>query len=324
MKQLIYQASKLSIGVVAAIFFAELATLDFSATAGVIAFLSILSTRKQSIVVGIKRISSAGIAIILSAVLFTLFGHTLWALGLFLLIFIIIGVYIHQDEGLSVSIVLVTHIYTIQIIDFSIVLNELTLLFIGILVAWILNIHVMNIINDVKQLQQETETLMKSVLLKMEKQLLNQCSVTEKQDSMEKLREAIQSGMEKAIAYNNNALFKDYSYFIHYFQMREEQYHLLLHMEQHFNQVITTQNHAKALSLLTHSLVDQFHEDYDGISALSDADWLLKQYQHTPLPTTREEFENRAVLFQYFNDLVRFIEIKKRFMKKHGTIRYLE
>ena len=34
-----------------------------------------------------------------------------------------------------------------------------------------------------------------------------------------------------------------------------------------------------------------------------------------PLPTTREEFENRAMLFQFLNDMEQFLKDKNEFKK---------
>jgi uncharacterized membrane protein YgaE (UPF0421/DUF939 family) len=49
---------------------------------------------------------------------------------------------------------------------------------------------------------------------------------------------------------------------------------------------------------------------------------LKNHYKESELPATREEFENRATLFQYLNDLEHFIEIKSRFMVDYGEIVY--
>ena len=35
-----------------------------------------------------------------------------------------------------------------------------------------------------------------------------------------------------------------------------------------------------------------------------------------PLPKTRVEFESRAMLFQFLNDIEEFLEIKRDYMKK--------
>ena len=36
-----------------------------------------------------------------------------------------------------------------------------------------------------------------------------------------------------------------------------------------------------------------------------------------PLPQSRGEFENRAVLYQFFNDVEEFLEIKEEFLKRY-------
>lgn len=322
MKNLLYQSIKLSLGVILAIYIASIFHLNFVTTAGIITLLSVLDTRKQTYIVGLKRFSSGVIAIVLSSVLFTIGGHTLPMLGIFLLIFIPLGAALKNTEGLSVSTVLVTHIYTISYIDVNVVINEVLLLLIGILVAWTLNIHVLNHKEDVLSYQLKTEELMKLVLHKMSLQLLNQCSVSEQQTNFVELEKVIKNGYDIAITYHNNSLFTDRSYFIHYFRMREEQLHVLQQMEKHFQQIFIAQKQAIPLSNLTKDLALRFDECNDGTDTLEDASRLLEHYKSSTLPKTREEFENRATLYQYLSDLVLFVEIKRKFMERFDSIRY--
>ena len=39
-------------------------------------------------------------------------------------------------------------------------------------------------------------------------------------------------------------------------------------------------------------------------------------FESMPLPKTRVEFESRAMLFQFLNDIEEFLEIKKRLYEK--------
>ncbi len=322
MKHLIYQSLKIAIGVVIATFIASLLGLKYSTTAGVIALLSILDTRKQTYIVGLKRILSAVIAIILSSILFNVWGHEILVLGLFLVIFIPLGTYLKSTEGLSISTVLVTHIFTIQMLNVPIILNELSLLMIGILVAWILNLHVPNIEDDIKTCQTECERLMKQTLNNLSLQLQNRGALVNKCDTLNGLKQQIDLGLSKSIDYNNNFLLKDYSYYIEYFQMRREQYHLLRQIHKHFDTVFFTASEADELSELTLKVERNLSECSDGSEKLVAANALMDKYKNSTLPQTREEFENRAILYQYLTDLIRFINIKGDFIRKYGEIRY--
>lgn len=43
---------------------------------------------------------------------------------------------------------------------------------------------------------------------------------------------------------------------------------------------------------------------------------MLNDFRNSDLPSTREEFENRAALFILLNDFTRFIQIKKEFFEQ--------
>lgn len=322
MKKLIYRAAKISIGVILSIIISDSIGLKYSATAGIICMISILDTRVQTYVVGIKRIITATIAIVVAIILFQTGGHDLIVLGIFLTLLIPSLTIFKVTEGLTVSTVLVTHIYNIENFSWDIMFNELALLLIGIIVAWGMNFHMPNKENQVRNLQLESEDLIRKILYNMKLQLINQCSIEEQEDRLKSLDNILTKGLTHAINFNNDFILKDNSYFIKYFQMRKQQYQILVHMEKYFEKGFIRVEKAKQLSQFTERLADELNECNNGKELLKKANDLKKYYENTPLPKTREEFENRAVLYQYFNDLIYLIEIKSKFMKEHGEIKY--
>ncbi len=322
MKDLFYRATKIAIGVVASIFMAELIGLKFSTTAGIICMISILDTRVQTYVVGVKRLITAVVAIIIATILFQLGGRDLILLGIFLMIFIPILTVLKLTDGMVVGTVLVSHIYTLEVLNLDIMLNEIALLIIGMSVAWSMSLHIPDKEKEIKDIQVEAEELIKSILNNMALHLLNKCSMDEYRNSFERLDNILTRGLDCAIIFNNNFLLKDNSYFIQYFQMRRQQYEILSHMQKHLEETFITVDKAKLLSEFTEKLSRELNECNSGDHLLVRADELKKYYQNTDLPKTREEFENRAILYQYFNDLIYFIKIKSKFMTTFGEIKY--
>lgn len=51
---------------------------------------------------------------------------------------------------------------------------------------------------------------------------------------------------------------------------------------------------------------------------MADIQALLAYYRERPLPVNRQEFENRARLFQLLNDLSRFIALKVAFYQTYA------
>lgn len=320
MNRLIYQSVKIAFGVAFASIIASLIGLSYYTTAGVIALLSILDTRKQTYVTGLKRILNAAIAIILASILFTIWGHETYVLGIFLLVFIPISTLLKSTEGISISTVLVTHIYTINTINLGVVANEMFLLFIGISVAWLLNLHMPNTEGTIQNQQRAVENLMKDILHNLHLTLLNEDTDTDTKDLLADLKTQLLVGKKMAYDYNNNYILKDEPYYYDYFQMRKEQYLLLVQISKHFETIFFSVAQAKELSDLTAVIRDNLSENNDGKVKWDAANALLVRYRNSPLPTNRQEFENRAVLYQYLTDLKRFIQIKAEFISQNGSM----
>ena len=156
----------------------------------------------------------------------------------------------------------------------------------------------------------------------MQYQLLNQCDLCEQEDLLETLDKTLIDGMNLSITHNNNFIVKDIHYYIRYFQMRRQQYLLLTHMQKYFDTVFVTPDMVKPLSEFTGRLSRELNEHNVGEDLLEETKRMLDYYRKEDLPKTRYEFEHRAVLFLYLNDMIHFVEIKINFMKKYGGIRY--
>jgi uncharacterized membrane protein YgaE (UPF0421/DUF939 family) len=71
----------------------------------------------------------------------------------------------------------------------------------------------------------------------------------------------------------------------------------------------------RILSEFTNEVALNIHEDNDCVELINKLNLLRKEYQNMELPKNRTEFENRALLFQFLNDLEDFLTIKKEFKR---------
>lgn len=83
--------------------------LNFSATAGIITILSIRPTKRETLKSALNRGLAFLCALVLSAVVFRLFGYTLWAFAVYLLLFSLFVLSVGLGEALANSSVLVSH-----------------------------------------------------------------------------------------------------------------------------------------------------------------------------------------------------------------------
>lgn len=317
----LYQSIKITLAVSVSIWVASKLGLDYALSAGVITLLSVLDIKRKSLLIGLQRFYTAIIAMTIASVLFTLFHFSIFSFGLFLFIYIPIVLKLDARAGLVVNTVLVTHIFALEIINFHIILNEIMLLLIGIIIALIFNLHVPNSERSIKKLQQKLEDQLKGVLRLMASSLRNYCEINGMYTTLAEFKSTISEGLKQAEELHNSYYMKNNHYYIDYFKMRRNQFRRLEYMQEHCNRVFITLDEAKPLSDFTERLAEQIHEYNTGLTLLEELDGLRGDYKKTELPKTREEFENRAMLFQFLNDLEEVIKIKMEFMveqKKKG------
>ena len=322
MKTIMYRATKMTVGVILSIVIAQILQLDFALSAGVITLLTMLDTKRKSLKIAIKRFYTALIALALASIIFYFFKASLVTFGVFLLIFIPFVFKFHANSGLVVNTVLVTHLYDIESITLGHIMNEIALMTIGIVIALLVNIHFINIENEIRDLQVRLEEELKTILKNLSVQLKNQCLIDAKKVELTDLYKTISLGKEKAYQYFNSYYFKENSYFVEYFEMRLQQYYRLYYIHEYLNTIITTQKEAELLSVFTYELSRAIHECNSLEDSLKKVQHLKAYFKESNLPKTREEFEHRAILFQYLNDINEFIDIKKRFFEKNGEIKY--
>ncbi len=319
MKTIAYRTIKITLGVVIAIVIAQGLKLDYALSAGTITLLSMLDIKRQSLLIAVKRIYTALLALALGAILFTLFHFSIWSLGLFLLVYIPLVLILKANVGLVINTVLITHLYARSSITFGSVLNELLLMLIGIIIALIFNLHMPSSEASIILLQRKLEHQLRGFLVTMSDNLRNNCGIHGEYVTLEELKRTIDEGKNSALAFLNSYYLKDNHYYLAYFDMRKQQYGRLKYMQEHCNTVFITHNEAKILSDFTRNLAGVIHEYNTGELLLKDLEALRAFFRESELPKTREEFENRATLYQYVNDLEEFILIKMRFVEALGS-----
>ena len=112
---------------------------------------------------------------------------------------------------------------------------------------------------------------------------------------------------------NNNHLFKSNDYYVSYIDMRTIQLEAIKRMQRHFSRFYMKYEQTRILSEFTNDVAMNIHEDNDCVELINKLTLLRKDYENMALPKNRTEFENRALLFQFLNDLEDFLIIKKEF-----------
>jgi len=304
---------KITMSATIAVIISNYLGLDFGATSGIIAILSIQDTKKESLLVGGKRIFASTIAILLSFMLYILLGNNPIVFGLFLLIFITVTNVMKISEGMVIGAVLSTHLLISTNINVSWIINEFKLTIIGIGIAMIFNLYTKSLEESFANNKKKIEEQFRLILSNMASSLVTQAVSIHDQDIILGIEELIKNTKLMAQIINNNHLFKSNNYYVGYIDMRMIQLDAIKRMKRHFLRVYMTYEQTKILSEFTNDVAINIHEDNDCIELINKLILLRKYYEMMELPKDRNEFENRALLFQFLNDLEDFLIIKKEF-----------
>lgn len=306
---------KMAISAIIAIFIAQGIGLEYAVTAGVIAILSIQNTKREALIIGGRRIVSATIAVILSYLLYVLLGNNPLVFGLFLFIFIPITKKLKIEEGITVGAVLSTHLLVNNNIDLSWIFNEEAITFIGIGIASLFNLYMPSLDDKFNENKEIIEKLYRDIISDMAKSLISKAIPVNEKKRLEEVENLVEDTRSLAYKINNNNLFKKNLYFTDYIEMRAKQLESIKRMMSHFSRFSITYDQTLIMSKFTENIANNIYADNDCIELIHELNKLRKNYKEMPLPKTRDEFENRAMLFQFLNDLEEFLLIKKEFKK---------
>lgn len=308
---------KMAISATIAIFIAQGFKLEFAVTAGVIAILSIQNTKREAIIIGARRIISATIAVILSYLLYVLLGNNPLVFGIVLLIFIPIAKKLKIEEGIAVGAVLSTHLLVNNNIDLGWIVNEEAITFIGIGVASLFNLYMPSLDDKFNENKETIEKLYRDIISDMAKSLVTKAIPVNEKKRLEKVESLVEDTRSLAYKINNNNLFKKNLYFVDYIEMRSKQLEAIKRMMSHFSRFSITYDQTLIMSKFTENIANNIYADNDCVELICKLNNLRNNYKEMQLPKTRDEFENRAMLFQFLNDLEDFLLIKKEFKKTY-------
>lgn len=304
---------KTAAGSAASIIIADLLGLSYSPSAGIMTLLTIQDTSKETIAISAKRTAAFFIATLLSFAVFCLFGYHAVAYGIFLLLFISICRFLHLQEAVSTNAVLVTHYLLEGHMKPSLIINEALLLFIGAGIGTLLNLYIPGKRKEIRETQCILEEDLKTVLFRMSEYILKEDKSDYTGSCFDKLSRHIEQGEKQAFAYMNNTFFQESKYFMEYMQMRRQQCMVLKDIYKKIVSIRAVPIQAKQISEFIRTVGSTFGESNNALELLTELDKLFADMKESPLPVSREEFENRAVLFLILKDFEYFLALKSEF-----------
>lgn len=316
-KEKMMKAIKIAAACMLAILIANLLQLKYYTTAGIITILTLQDTKKQTLQTAVRRTLSYISSVLMAAVLFSLVGYNLWAYGIYMFIFLFLCVNF-WPESMTVASVLVSHFLIEQSMSPAWLYNETMLFLIGTSLGFVVNMLLL------KQMDQELERLitiadneMKQILSHMALQLGDENSSEYADTCFACLNEKLETARNCAARNFNNSVFETSTYELDYVEMRQKQSMELEDIYRSVNMIQMLPKQANFVAEYMGRISREYHRDNDVQELLDGLDQVQEDMKLEKMPTNREEFEARAVLFYILKQLEEFLKLKNEFVRGH-------
>lgn len=309
---------KLVLATLLSILAAQFFQLEHTLAAGIIAILSLLDTKRASFITAFKRMLSTLAAFAIASAVFYIMGFTVWAFGLYLVVYIPVAYFFDLQIGVAPASVLVTHFIGAQSIALTWQLNGLALMFIGAAGALLFNLWMPSHLSELEESKTEIDNMLRYVLKVISFKLAGADPSDRLKEQLIELEEQLIDSKKKALNEYDNQLFNKDDYIVRYLEMRQMQINILKRMLYSLQNITLETKQALILADLFKETAEQLNEKNTGLALLEKISLLYRDFRKSALPKSRDEFENRAFLFQLLHEVEAFIEVKRQFFVENN------
>ncbi|WP_019165259.1 aromatic acid exporter family protein [Staphylococcus delphini] len=311
---------KTAVGMALGVIIAQLLGLDNYASSAILVVLCIKDTKIHSVHAIISRFISCLIAIGFGWAIFPLLGQHAWVLGLIVLLFIPVTVMINMQEGVVTSIVILLHFFNADVIDFSLVVNEVLLIIVGLAIAFTMNTIMPNLDHQLSKYKKEIEFQFKSIFHTFS----SACAMHNNRPDVtfNSLAHTIQEAKSIAFRDVKNHFVRNENSYYHYFDMREDQLEILKRIKNHIKHINANDAMSAHVAQLFHEMAENVNENNYTALRLHTLYQIRLEIDQLPLPQTHEELLTRSSMIQILYDTEEYLTIKAKFgsLKMHHEI----
>lgn len=304
---------KIAVGSCLAIVVAQVFNVQYSASAGIITLLSIQDTKKATVRVAAKRALALILAIGVALLTFSLFGYTPAAFGVYLFFFAGICIAAGLQDGLAMCSVLVTHFLIEKSMSLYWLKNEVLLMVIGAGIGIVMNLYMPGFTTQIRSAQVMIEWEIRLILKGLTTYLADENGDFKLNYDFAAIDARVVTAIRQSIQDNDNMLFYDRRYFIAYMEMRKSQIAVLRQMLEQAEYMRCRPLQSGQVAALIHEILMTLRESNNARGLLARLEETRDHFRNSALPETRQEFEDRAILYGILNSLEQFLKFKEYF-----------
>lgn len=307
-----YRTLKTALGTAASIMIAQYLGFGNFVSAGILTILCIQVTKKRSLQASWHRFLACIIAMIFSAVFFEGVMYHPIVIGLLLLFFIPTVVMAGAKEGVVSSSVIIMHIYSAGNVTSSLLLNELGIITVGIGVALIMNLYMPSVDNKLEEYQQEIEAHFKKIFSEIAVYIKNSDSSWDGRELTEAAK-LIEKAKALALLDVENNFLRDENLYYQYFKIREKQFEIIERVLPSITSIPRQVEQGTMVAEFVENLSKGINPGNTVLFHLEKLMRMKAEFENMELPKTREEFEARAALLHFVNEMEQFLLLKRSF-----------
>ena len=317
---------RIALGSSLAVLTAHACGLLFYTQAGVICIFSMLTTAKDTLRLAVARLISFGITAAAAYVLFHYVPSEWVAFGVFIFITVMASELFGWGAALSANVVAGTHFLSVDNFTTAVITNEFYIVIIGMVFAFLFNLF--RITDTTKHKLDsgiaDIQTQMQSILTGTADYLAGTLGTRDIWKEVEVLLAGLGRYIHLAAEYEGNSFEDNPEYYIRYFEMRERQCQILEELHAELRKIKSIPKQAAIVEDYIRYMseyVTAMNVPEKQLARLSEIFTLMK---NEPLPVTRDEFENRAVLYHILMSLEDFLLVKQRYVQTDMAVRDTE
>lgn len=134
-------------------------------------------------------------------------------------------------------------------------------------------------------------------------------------DDIIRLEKELQDFILEAYEYQENTFHSHPVYYIDYFEMRSDQCHVLHNLHYEVKKIRYIPKQAGVVAEYMLYLADYVVERNVPSAQMEKLEGIFRDMKKEELPKSREEFENRAILYHILMDMEEFLVYKQRFVR---------
>ena len=295
-----FKILKLSLGSSLAIFIASLFKLQYATVAGIITLLVVKDTKKETLSGAFGKLFGFLLCTLYAFICFQFLGYSLFSFFILKIRYVI-----------PMCVVIASHYLLQESMSIQLILNETALFIIGASIGIIINMFMPSNIEKIYIGQEKLQKEVSGILRDLAKIILDPTQGSNFESDLEVLNNLINSSISAAYENINNNLLTDTQFFLEHMEIIKMQRNILKNLYQLARQLTSVPKQAYIVSNFIEKIGNTSFDAFTVNLLLDDLEVIISTMKNQPLPTDRDEFENRAILYLCLIELNKFLINRK-------------